>query len=381
MDQRPTSSGSRPRTFSFRSDKSAGSKHKVSLVESPKEKQRRDSIWKNTSKANPNNAISEAQPGAAALLENTTLQPLRDLEHRDAGGNLIADPDLSNPTRPRLERPLDTIRSFEKAIDDGYKRRSSYRTGNMNRAIVDSPCAVTADSLLILDSNEQNNQYNSRRSSYVGEYSTPPSNRRPIANRSSTAYENTPSPARYSQNGGGYYGNRQGQEGYNGPPRMRYNNRVQSEGGNHNARQHPQHGYHQSQNTMNTDMTSGSDSTGPWANYTDPSSENSSIDKLNAINKADSGYGMNAYGSPNHFEGPIMEEQGSGSYGGAYPPNRYGGGLAAPPVQSPHQQRRPIALGGSEDAYAPPRSKLPTSSRPEPEKRKSWLSRRFSKKA
>lgn len=40
-----------------------------------------------------------------------------------------ADPDLSNPTRPRLERPLDTIRSFEKAIDDGYKRRNSYMKG------------------------------------------------------------------------------------------------------------------------------------------------------------------------------------------------------------------------------------------------------------
>lgn len=36
-----------------------------------------------------------------------------------------AEPDLANPTRPRWERPLDTIRSFEKAIDSGYKRRSS----------------------------------------------------------------------------------------------------------------------------------------------------------------------------------------------------------------------------------------------------------------
>jgi hypothetical protein len=35
-----------------------------------------------------------------------------------------ADPDLSNPTRPRWERPLDTIRSFEAAIDKEYKRRS-----------------------------------------------------------------------------------------------------------------------------------------------------------------------------------------------------------------------------------------------------------------
>lgn len=28
-----------------------------------------------------------------------------------------ADPDLSNPTRHRLERPLDTIRSFEANIE------------------------------------------------------------------------------------------------------------------------------------------------------------------------------------------------------------------------------------------------------------------------
>jgi hypothetical protein len=28
-----------------------------------------------------------------------------------------------------MERPLDTIRSFEKAIDNGYKRRSSMMRG------------------------------------------------------------------------------------------------------------------------------------------------------------------------------------------------------------------------------------------------------------
>lgn len=41
----------------------------------------------------------------------------------------IADPDLSNPTRPRMERPLDTIRSFEAAIDGSYNRRASFRAG------------------------------------------------------------------------------------------------------------------------------------------------------------------------------------------------------------------------------------------------------------
>lgn len=61
---------------------------------------------------------------------------------RDANGNIICpcilpsamahsvntlagDPDRSNPTRSRMERPLDTIRSFEAAIDASYKRRSS----------------------------------------------------------------------------------------------------------------------------------------------------------------------------------------------------------------------------------------------------------------
>ncbi len=28
-----------------------------------------------------------------------------------------------------MERPLDTIRSFEKAIDEGYKRRSTFKPG------------------------------------------------------------------------------------------------------------------------------------------------------------------------------------------------------------------------------------------------------------
>jgi hypothetical protein len=37
----------------------------------------------------------------------------------------VADPDKSNPTRNRWERPLDTIRSFEAAIDGNYRRKST----------------------------------------------------------------------------------------------------------------------------------------------------------------------------------------------------------------------------------------------------------------
>lgn len=68
------------------------------------------------------------------------------MQHKDINGNVIssstilsepiritklvaADPDRSNPTRPRLERPLDTIRSFEAAIDGSYTRRFSSRPG------------------------------------------------------------------------------------------------------------------------------------------------------------------------------------------------------------------------------------------------------------
>lgn len=44
----------------------------------------------------------------------------------------LADPDLSNPTRNRWERPLDTIRSFEAAIEGDYARRSIYRSGKFH---------------------------------------------------------------------------------------------------------------------------------------------------------------------------------------------------------------------------------------------------------
>jgi len=42
-----------------------------------------------------------------------------------------AEPDWSNPTRPRFERPLDTIKSFEVAINSTYNnnRHSYAKTG------------------------------------------------------------------------------------------------------------------------------------------------------------------------------------------------------------------------------------------------------------
>lgn len=37
----------------------------------------------------------------------------------------LADPDRSNPTRPRMERPLDTIRSFNAAAEGTSRSRAS----------------------------------------------------------------------------------------------------------------------------------------------------------------------------------------------------------------------------------------------------------------
>ncbi|EME43953.1 hypothetical protein DOTSEDRAFT_71686 [Dothistroma septosporum NZE10] len=320
--QSPSAQSARSRGFSFRSDKSggSGSKKDKDSVENPADKARRDSFWRGQSKANPNAALKEAEPGVNAIYEESTLLPLRTVQHKDIHGNVIVDPDLSNPTRPRLERPLDTIRSFEKAIDNGYKRRSNYQRS---------------------ESYEQNNgnSYASRRNSAYG-------------------YEGGSNANRPAN--GGYYG---AQRGGHGPPRGMHAQRMASEPMMSNGRPYPpQHGHQYSQDTVATGYTNGSDSTGPWANETNPSSENSSVERGPASQNANNGYGPNGYG-PGGFQEGIPEE------GGVYPGR-------APAVQPPPSARRPIPLGNSGD----PITQLPSTKRAEPEKRKSWLGRRFSKK-
>lgn len=126
------SSHSKSRTFSFQSQKSQKShkSHKSSgskdnhLYETHEEKEAR----RLHSKADPSLAISEAEPSVVAAMTASSLAPLRSITHKDPSGNPIADPDKSNPTRSRWERPLDTIRSFEAAIDGGYSRKSLHRS-------------------------------------------------------------------------------------------------------------------------------------------------------------------------------------------------------------------------------------------------------------
>ncbi|KAL3485025.1 hypothetical protein BJX62DRAFT_243356 [Aspergillus germanicus] len=49
-------------------------------------------------------------------IDGAPVVSLGAIQHLDRQGKVIADPDRSNPTRPRMERPLDTIRGFEAAI-------------------------------------------------------------------------------------------------------------------------------------------------------------------------------------------------------------------------------------------------------------------------
>ncbi|KAG5952266.1 hypothetical protein E4U53_001281 [Claviceps sorghi] len=115
----------KPRSYSIHSQKthrSSGSKHDFYETHEEKEAKRLHS------KADPTLAINEAEPSmVAAMKSDNTKVSIRSMQHRDPWGNPIADPDKSNPTRNRWERPLDTIRSFEAAIDGGYQRKSLYR--------------------------------------------------------------------------------------------------------------------------------------------------------------------------------------------------------------------------------------------------------------
>ena len=154
---------------------------------------------------------------------------------------------------------------------------------------------------------------------------------------------------------------------------------------------YPSHGYQQSYDTV-ASASNGSGATDQWGNSTDPSSENSSIDRVQPAPKPELGeqYGFNGFGGAPQFQGPILEEHGTDSpaygqpgYGQSHAAARSGfpfqGNDLPPPPPPPHVNQRqpaprtPIKLGGS----APPANGSPPT--PSSEKRKSWLKRRFSK--
>lgn len=152
--------------------------------------------------------------------------------------------------------------------------------------------------------------------------------------------------------------------------------------------------------TINTGVSNGSNSD-QWNNSTDPSSDNSSIERV----KTD-GFENTPHGTAQSRQ-PISEE-GHYTYGqlgynpnpmagtstpGAYNGQQFNGGPVVPPKAGPSAPRQIIRLGegGNAPVYTPggpsAYSQAPkaASSRPSKEeeepRRKSWLKRTFSKKA
>ncbi|KAF2750733.1 hypothetical protein M011DRAFT_182019 [Sporormia fimetaria CBS 119925] len=391
VDQRPAHH--RSRTFSFKSHKSGKShkSHGSHAAEHDHKHHRTTSKDKDhevkqhlggTTKADPNAAMNEVQPVAAAL-EKPTLQSLRSFRHTDSNGNPIAEPDLSNPTRSRWERPLDTIRSFEAAIDGEYKRRSmAFRGGMLSSQFTNS----RANSMT--DASEAPSGFTSRRNSYY-----------------SGGYDQQSRHQQgYSQ---GYYGNRQGppvrdswQENYGpGPgPRARYSRAPQEQGWNRQSNAHsvyPMPGYQQSRDTVNSGGSNGSHS----EPYTSDPSDNSSIERGGPVKRPDLGeqYGFSGFG-----QGPqaTLDDFGNTNNhalnGSGYPPAQYPQTYAR---QSPNKMAGPsgsnnpntIKLTNSQgQSGAPPvpphgkpsllsRKSAVSTASDKTDKRQSWFKKRFSK--
>ncbi|EAU38382.1 conserved hypothetical protein [Aspergillus terreus NIH2624] len=345
----------RSRGFSLKSDKShhssnSGSHHKVHLSESAEEKHRRTLH----TKADPMVAMSEAQPMAVAL-EKSNLGNLRAMQHKDQFGNVITDPDLSNPTRPRLERPLDTIRSFEAAIYGTYTGRpASYaktgHNGYANRGY-----------------GEQEGYYNGR-----GTYSRPDS-------YVEGGYGAGPPPENY------YPYNQM-----SGRPRPRHHPRMNSEHYGNNASNgyaqngyaqngYGQNGYHKSYENVTAASGSGSN-TEPWGNSTDPSSVNSSIDQLQQQQRMDErsvadNFGFQGFGPGPNLNGKVAASGGAGperivlgNNQSSAPATDSGGPVGGGPAPTTRRQLRKT----NNVPTAAPAAAGDT-------KRKSWFKRRFSK--
>ncbi|KAI1465723.1 uncharacterized protein F4812DRAFT_466166 [Daldinia caldariorum] len=259
--QKPERVRPKSRAFSFRSEKShrsSNSHNKSNLHETSAEKEAK----RLHGKTDPTLAMTELEPAMEAQAKGGVhAASLRSFQHKDIYGNLITDPDRSNPTRSRLERPLDTIRAFEAAIDGAYSRQSdtasvanwsrrgSYNGNNGPRFPQDS-------------------YYGGRPNSGFRPESTMYDSRQAVMNHRDSYHE--------AVEGGAY--------GYGNPgPRNRYSRMQPDPYSNHRGvpdrNVYPMPNNHRSYETVASG--SGSGSLGEPAGYqTDPtSSDNSSIDR------------------------------------------------------------------------------------------------------
>lgn len=380
----------RKRAFSFRSDKSrgSGSNHKVDLHETSAEKEAK----RLHSKADPTFAMQEAEPSVVATNVKSSLASLRSIQHKDVFGNPIAEPDRSNPTRSRWERPLDTIRSFEAAIDGGYNNR---------RSIIrpETEGTTWAPSRRASYYGGNGNGGRSNRDSYYG--SRPPSMM--YANRADGSLPDLRSSGMGQRDS--YYEHHSGYGGYGGPAQNGRRGWPRTATEPHYGPSHRQQQYHQPQQmdyslpsnhrsyeTVTTAAGSGS-SAEPAGYQTDPtSSDNSSVERVQSsvprrqpepVNDYGIGFGQSpSYQGPSFTLGvqnPGMST-GGGSGGGGYNDNYQVGGAPSnsnpvPPV--PRKDvgggtlRKPVSNNLVHQAHPAPPA--------QPEKRKSWFARRFSK--
>ncbi|KAI2464479.1 hypothetical protein F4781DRAFT_436389 [Annulohypoxylon bovei var. microspora] len=343
--QKPERVRPKSRAFSFRSDKSQksanNSHHKVDLHETSKEKEAN----RLHGKTDPTFALTESEPAMDAQSKGGIGQaPLRSFQHKDVFGNPITDPDRSNPTRSRLERPLDTIRAFEVAIDGGYNRNS------------------------ILRSDSESVANWSRRGSYYGNNNQP---RFPqesyYGGRSNSAFRpesmmmDTRQPAMNGPRESYYEGVDGGPPSRNNAaPRIRYS-RMQSDP-SANGRGVPDRNVYPMPNNHRSNETvasgSGSGSLGEPTGYqTDPtSSDNSSIDRRSPPKRQEP---VNDYGI---------------SFGQATQTPSLGLGAAGGPPSVPRKEIGTLLRKPSKAAVSNGYSEQ----RPQVEKRKSWF-KRFSK--
>lgn len=290
--------------------------------------------------------------------------------------NVLADPDKSNPTRNRWERPLDTIRSFEAAIDGGYRRKSYMKpevdpVANWNRRSVfprkppHARDSIANTDILAASGPEQNWRMDNRPGSYYGGQIRP---NRPDGRGTHTARSSMYGDPRAHNNDGhldhGPGSNRQRMsrmhtEPMYGPP------------GGHG-------GYNLAHKDRSYETVAsaaeGSRNSDQIGYQTDPtSSDNSSIERR----------------SPAKRQGPT-NDYGIG-FNQSQPHNNLSSGLHnpnQPPPPPPHgaAQRGPRQVVTRKEAptllkrQSTQQAQQSPQASPAPEKRKSWLMRRFSKK-
>ncbi|KAK2045079.1 hypothetical protein LZ31DRAFT_565484 [Colletotrichum somersetense] len=354
----------RPRTFSFQSNKShkSSGSHKIDLHESHQEKEAK----RLHSKADPTVAMSEAEPSAVQAMTKTSLAPLRAIQHKDTTGNPITEPDRSNPTRSRWERPLDTIRSFEAAIDGGYRdrdRRQSYRSDAESVATWNRRSSYYATSG---PRHPHDSYYGGRPGSF-----RPESGQFEVASNRQSYYDP------YHNGGGGSGG---GYHNGNIPYRQRVP-RTQADPHMNGYGRGDQHIYplpNKDRSYETVTSAAGSGTSAEHAGYhTDPtSSDNSSIERASApkpqpVNDYGNGFAQGQSSQPPAFN---LEN------GTPNSPQNNQGHARSSVKQGPQISdkganvlRRPVVAPPQQQQQQPQQ-------RPEPPvKRKSWFSRRFSK--